>query len=821
MSERIDAAERRLAEAEDRFRAAFEDAAIGMTITSLDGRWLRVNQAFCTLVGRREDELVGRPVHDITHRDDIAVSDEAIAALLAGRRSTAMNELRYLRPDGSPIWVLRSASVVRRDGVPSYFIAQAIDITERHAAEEALRASEERFRTLAASAPNGIWAIDRVGACIYANDRLGAIVGMPAQHLLGFGWQGVINDGTDPTFLVDLAEQLQRNGTAIRELRMTTATGEPRWVRCHAGVIQRPSGRVDGFVGSLEDVTEEVRNRGELAAREAELRLVAEKSSDFLARLAPDLEVRYASAASATLLGYAPEALVGHRVDEVVVPEDRPQLQAALARVARHETATVVCRVRRRDERLVWFESTLAPVLDHAGDLIELVCVARDITERKAAELQLAHQAMHDALTGLPNRALFLDRLHHALLRRSRGATGSLAVLFLDVDRFKVINDSLGHEAGDRLLVDVSGRLDAALRPADTVARFGGDEFTVLCEDIAGEREAVAIAQRIVDLFDDPFEIEGREVFLSTSVGIALVAADQDGAPPPEDLIRDADAAMYRAKERGKARYELFDAEMRDHALRRLEVENALRRAVERDELRIHLQPEIDVRDGSIVGFEALVRWEHPERGLLSPAEFVPLAEETGLIVPIGEWVLRRACTEAAGWNPSGLGISVNVSARQLTQGDFADVVARTLRDTGLRPDALCLELTESAVIESGPTTMGTLNALKDLGVKLAIDDFGTGWSSLGHLRRFPLDVVKLDRSFVSGLGTEPQDASIAAAIISLAHALGLSTVAEGIETDEQLAVLSSLGCDLGQGYLFARPAPLDAFASFLAARES
>jgi EAL domain-containing protein (putative c-di-GMP-specific phosphodiesterase class I) len=307
-------------------------------------------------------------------------------------------------------------------------------------------------------------------------------------------------------------------------------------------------------------------------------------------------------------------------------------------------------------------------------------------------------------------------------------------------------------------------------------------------------------------------------VFLSTSVGIALANGRTGGraAERPDDLIRDADAAMYRAKDLGKARYELFDTAMRAQAMRRLELENALRRAVERDELRLHLQPEIAVDTGVIVGFEALVRWDHPERGLLGPAEFVPLAEETGLIGAVGAWVLRRACAIAASWRAQpGLVMSVNVSARQLATGDFVELVASVLDETGLAPGMLCLELTESAVIESG--AKATLEGLKRLGVQLAIDDFGTGWSSLGHLRRFPIDVVKLDRSFVSGLGREPQDASIAAAIISLAHALGLSTVAEGIETGEQLSILASLGCDLGQGYLFARPAPVEAFGDVVA----
>jgi diguanylate cyclase (GGDEF)-like protein len=431
------------------------------------------------------------------------------------------------------------------------------------------------------------------------------------------------------------------------------------------------------------------------------------------------------------------------------------------------------------------------------------VSVTRDISDRKEAELELSHAALHDALTGLPNRALFHDRLGLAL-RRTERRSGSVAVLFCDLDRFKVVNDSLGHDAGDRLLVDVAKRIGAALRPADTVARFGGDEFTMLCEDVAGEIEAATIAQRIVDVFRDPFLLEDGEVFLATSLGIAIARGADDRA---EDLIRDADAAMYRAKERGKGRYEIFDEAMRADAVARLETESALRRALERGELRLHYQPEVELATGTITGYEALVRWQHPTRGLLGPSAFIPLAEETGLIVGIGEWILREACTEAQRWTEP-LTLAVNLSARQLAQHDLVAMVRAAMAETGTDPSRLCLEITESAVMESGTATTAQLRALKSLGVQLAIDDFGTGFSSLAHLRRFPVDVLKIDGTFVAGLGQEPQDASIAAAVISLAHALGLKTVAEGIETDEQLAILKELGCNLGQGYLFARPLP-------------
>jgi diguanylate cyclase (GGDEF)-like protein len=469
---------------------------------------------------------------------------------------------------------------------------------------------------------------------------------------------------------------------------------------------------------------------------------------------------------------------------------------------AQEAPLTITYRLRRKDGELRWLETVARSVRDEAG-VRELVSVTRDVSERKEAELELSRAALHDALTGLPNRALFLDRLGLAL-RRTERRSGSVAVLFCDLDRFKIVNDSLGHDAGDRLLVDVARRIGAALRPADTVARFGGDEFTMLCEDIAGEIEAATIAQRIVDVFREPFQLDDGEVFLATSLGIAIARGADDRA---EDLIRDADAAMYRAKERGKGRYEIFDEAMRADAVARLETESALRRALERGELRLHYQPEVDLADGAIKGFEALIRWQHPTRGLLGPAAFMPLAEETGLIVGIGEWVLLEACTEAARWSQP-LTLSVNLSARQLAQPDLVAMVRRALAETGLDPAHLCLEITESAVMASGAATTAQLRALKSLGVRLAIDDFGTGFSSLAHLRRFPVDTLKIDGTFVSGLANEPQDASIAAAVISLAHALDLTTVAEGVETDEQLAILRGLGCDLGQGHLFARPAP-------------
>ena len=428
--------------------------------------------------------------------------------------------------------------------------------------------------------------------------------------------------------------------------------------------------------------------------------------------------------------------------------------------------------------------------------------------ERKRVEAELAHQALHDALTGLPNRGLFLDRLEQALARNSRHGS-DLAVLFCDLDRFKVVNDSLGHGAGDLLLVDVARRLEEVLRMGDTAARFGGDEFVILCEEVSGAHQAIAIAERVSEVLTAPFVLGEDEAFVRTSIGIAMASGP---TARPEALLRDADAAMYRAKERGGGVYEVFDDEMRARAVRRLEIENALYRALERDEFLLHYQPQISLSTGAVAGLEALVRWQHPER-LVPPGEFIESAEETGLIIEIGAWVLREACEQSARWAAlrppdAPLRMSVNLSARQCSHPDLVGLVRSTLAETGADPSSICLEITETAVMADMEATVGVLDHLRALGVTLAIDDFGTGWSSLRALQRFPVDEVKIDRSFVDGVARDPQEAAIVAAVISLSHALGLRTVAEGIETVSQVDRLRALGCDLAQGYFFWRPAP-------------
>jgi len=446
-----------------------------------------------------------------------------------------------------------------------------------------------------------------------------------------------------------------------------------------------------------------------------------------------------------------------------------------------------------------------------------LANVLADALQRQSTEDEIRFQALHDPLTGLPNRVLFLDRIGHALARLDRRGS-AMAVLFVDLDNFKLVNDSLGHQAGDELLCGVAPRLTHALRPSDTVARFGGDEFGVLLEDISGAREATQIAERIAAAFARPFLIGETDHFVTASTGIAV--ADGAGAQA-EALIRDADAAMYRAKQRGPARYELFDEVMRATAVGRMRVENELRRAIEREELRVHYQPIVALGDGSVMGVEALLRWEHPERGLVGPAEFIPVAEDSGLIEEIGGWVLDVACRQAVKWqaerpDAAPLAMSVNLSARQASQRELPVIVARVLESTGLQPSSLQLEITETMLLEEVDAPAGTLSALHALGVRLVLDDFGTGYSSLGYLKRLPLDGLKIDRSFVAGLASEEGDRAIVTAVLGMAAALSLGVTAEGVETAEQLAELEALGCRQAQGFYFACAVPAQEIGAIL-----
>ncbi|HEX8473670.1 MAG TPA: EAL domain-containing protein [Pyrinomonadaceae bacterium] len=515
------------------------------------------------------------------------------------------------------------------------------------------------------------------------------------------------------------------------------------------------------------------------------------------------------------ILGYSERELLTTDFLAITHPDDLSSALSNIKQLLKGQIPTYQMEKRyiHKQGHEVWVHWSVSLARDtHTTSSVHLIFQIQDITDRKLAEQQLHHDAFHDALTGLPNRALFIDHLKLAINRSLRNPEQMFAVLYLDLDRFKIINDSLGHMIGDQLLVGIARRLEKCLRPGDTVARLGGDEFTVLIEDVKYESEAIYIAERIQKELVAPFNLSGREVFTTVSMGIAPSSTGYERA---EDMLRDADTAMYRAKSSGKARHEIFDKAMHARALNLLQLETDLRRAIEREEFFIQYQPIVSLEDFNLRGFEALVRWRHPERGFISPIDFVPVAEETGLIVQLGEWVLRESCLQMKRWQtlfPSDppLFISVNLSTKQFTQPDLINEIAYILNETKLDAHSLKLEITESAVMENIETATGMLKQLRALGVQLSIDDFGTGYSSLSYLHRFPIDTLKIDRSFITQMSDNNENVEIVRTIVVLAQNLGMDVVAEGVETNEQLAILRKLGCQNGQGYFFSKPVHTD-----------
>jgi diguanylate cyclase (GGDEF)-like protein/PAS domain S-box-containing protein len=538
--------------------------------------------------------------------------------------------------------------------------------------------------------------------------------------------------------------------------------------------------------------------------------------------IATDLEgkVIYWNKAAEELYGWSAGEALGRILRDMTVPEKLlARAEEIESELRAGRTSSTEMLLRRKDGSHVPVFGTATPIFDERGNLEGMIGVSADISERKAIEAELERQASHDPLTKLPNRHAFVERLEYALRRTGRKEDSPrVGVLFMDLDGFKTVNDSLGHEAGDRLLVAFAERIKNLLRYEDTLARFGGDEFAVLLERVEDLSEAIRVAHRIAEALREPISVSDFRVSVNTSIGIALGGANTED---PEGMLREADTAMYRAKEQGPGRYEVFDPSMQARAQERLELEAELGRAVEQEEFVLHYQPIVSLRDGSMMGFEALLRWQHPEKGLLPPSAFLPLAEETDHMVLIDGWVLEEVCRRAKRWeadHPSAsfVRMTINLSPRQLKVGGLAHTIEKTLTRVALEVHTLALDITEGFLLKASEDTARTLDDLKKMGIRLDLDDFGTGYSALSYLKDFPVEGVKLDKSFVAGLGGDAAGTALVHKIIEMCHALGLEVLAEGIETPEQAALLKEMGCDLGQGYYFARPLPGEEFADLL-----
>jgi diguanylate cyclase (GGDEF)-like protein/PAS domain S-box-containing protein len=687
-------------------------------------------------------------------------------------------------------------------------------LKRKRALDDELRKSEARYRTVLDAAFDAIVTITPDGVVRWFNRGAERIFGHRAEEVIGQPVTLLMPERYRDLCVAGLHRYLRTGEARVMggttELVGLRSDGSEFPMEMSLGETLEDGERL--FTGVIRDVTERKEVEKVIKESEERFRSLVQYASDIITILEADGTVRYISPVVEGVMGYKPKEQIGTNAFGSVHPDDRERALSIFAEILKKPGLHPPLEfwVPHKDGSWRYLEHVVNNLLDDPA-VRGVVVNSRDVTERKALEEQLRHQAFHDPLSGLPNRALFMDRLEHTLTRANRRGR-RVAVLFMDLDNFKVINDSLGHEVGDQLLLAVAERLEACLRPEDTAARLGGDEFTILVEEVDGESDAVRVAERIAESLQSPFALDQHEVFSTTSIGIALSSPLQE---QPADLLRHADLAMYRAKHKGKARYEVFESSMGTEALKRLSLENELRRALERGEFKVYYQPVVTLESRRIAGQEALVRWEHPTRGLLLPEEFLSVAEDTGLIVQIGEKVLREACNRVRAWQelyPSvpPLMVSVNLSPRQLFR---PELVAEILDETGIYPGSLQLEITEGVMMSNEVhSANNTLRNLKDLGVQLAVDDFGMGYSSLSYLKRFPVDFLKIDRSFIAGLGqdsdSESKDAHIVKAMIDLTHALGLEAVAEGVETSEQLARLRNMKCDLAQGNYFSEPLP-------------
>ena len=796
---------------ERRYRTIVDNVQEGIWQIDAEGRTNFVNPRMAAMLGCSVEECVGASIFDFMDDQRRLEAEKNMAKRRAG--ITEQHEFQFRRRDGSTLYALLSTNPLIDDkGKFVGALAMVVDVGARIAADRALKESEARFARAQSIANLGCWEWDLSTGDVTLSPESYRLLDIPAttppNDILGKVVERAHPE--DRKRLTMDIQTAQLDGTLQPgEYRFVQSDGSVRYIWAEGELSPPQAGQGQKLFGTIQDITARKQTQAALANSERKWRAIFNQTFQFIGLLDPkgilleanETALQFARTTAAEVLGlpFWETPWWSHS------RELQDRLKQTIVRSARGELVRIEVAHPDENGTLHAIDFSLKPIFDEQNQVYAMIAEGRDITERIQTQERLRFMAQHDALTGLPNRLLLLDRLKQALAR-AHWRKRLVAVMFVDLDRFKNINDSLGHDAGDRLLQQLGERFRHCVRDGDTVARFGGDEFVILLDDIASESDITAIAQKVLEALQPSFAVDKQSLYISASIGISLFPNDGDDS---STLLKHADMAMYRAKEAGKNTYQFFAAEMSSRAFERLSLETSLRKALERAELLLHYQPQIDVETGAIVGVEALVRWQHPEFGMVLPNEFIAIAEETGLISLIGQWVLQSACAQLARWRKDGwtqLRLSVNLSPRQFQVPGLIGTIKQALDATAIDPDQLELEITEGILVSHTPAMLEALEALRALNVRLAIDDFGTGYSSLSYLRRFPIDTLKIDRSFVHDIPRDADDSAIVAAIIALAKSLKLEIVAEGVERAAQRDLLRGLGCRIMQGYFFSRP---------------
>lgn len=780
------------------------------------GKFVYASSLYQVMTGYSEKELLHRNSLEFIHPEDRERTRGNAIAALKGERSDSY-EYRFIKKNGEVVWILEKVTSISYEGTRAA-LGNFMDITEQKLFQEAMRQSEERYRTILEEMDNAYFEVDLAGNYTFVNDAVCRLMGYPKEELIGQTFRKQV-DEEDTKILYDAFGKIFTTCRPERGIfyKYARKDGSTRYAEISGLPLCNPQGAIIGFRGIGRDITEQKLLEEALRQSEERYRTVMEEIDEWYFETDLSGDLIFVNGALSRDLGYFPEPSTRVNFHTFFDRQEAAQIYETFHQV--YETGRPVknypLEFIRRDGRRIFAEISILPKRDQAGSICEFRGVGHDITERKKSEERIRYLATHDGLTGLPNRVLFNQLLQHAIQSAKRYKR-MFAIFFIDLDCFKRINDTLGHDAGDQLLREVAVRFKRTLRAMDTVARLGGDEFVVLSEEIEDLSYVTTVARKILSAAMRPMMIMGEECRVTASIGVSLYPKD---GYDEQTLMKNADIAMYFAKGEGKNNYKLYSNDIKSQSAERLSIETNLRSALERNEFFLQYQARLDVRTGEINGVEALLRWKHPDLGFLMPARFISVAEESGMIVSIGRWVLRTACFQNVAWQKMGLppvSMSVNLSVRQLTDDHLIDDIQRALRDSGLEPRLLELEITEAMIMHHPVRMIAVLGKIKKLGVRIAIDNFGTGYSSLAQIRRFPVDTLKIDRSFIRDIMENPEDISVARAILSMGQTLSLTIVAEGVETEAQMGFIQEHACDEMQGFHFSAPVSSDQFAELL-----